>query len=116
VVCIEKRCGSILRSPNTNTLAAAFSDHWRPGLAAAFRDVSARNMVRDLPHCAIVEPCQVTLELPMTHSCKVEGAARGVPGTRPAAKPLERVIETVEPEFAAWARHTESLRRLCAIL
>jgi hypothetical protein len=74
VVCIEKRCGSILRSPNTTTLAAAFSDHWRLGLAAAFRDVSARNMIRDLPHCAIVEACQVTLELPMPHSCKVGGS------------------------------------------
>jgi transposase len=29
---------------------------------------------------------------------------------------LERVIETVEWEFAVWARHSESRRRLCAIL
>lgn len=29
---------------------------------------------------------------------------------------LERVIETVEWEFAAWARHSESLRRLCALI
>jgi transposase len=29
---------------------------------------------------------------------------------------LERVIETVEWEFAVWARHSEILRRLCAIL
>jgi transposase len=28
---------------------------------------------------------------------------------------LERVIEAVEMEFATWARHSESLRRLCAI-
>jgi transposase len=29
---------------------------------------------------------------------------------------LERVIETVEWELAAWACHTDSLRRLCAII
>jgi len=29
---------------------------------------------------------------------------------------LESVIETVEWEFAAWARHSDSLRRLCAII
>lgn len=29
---------------------------------------------------------------------------------------LERVVETVEWEFAAWARRSESLRRLCAII
>jgi len=29
---------------------------------------------------------------------------------------LERVIERVEWEFAAWARHSENLRRLCAII
>jgi transposase len=29
---------------------------------------------------------------------------------------LERVIETVEWEFAGWARHSDSLRRLCAII
>jgi transposase len=29
---------------------------------------------------------------------------------------LERVIETVEWDFAGWAHHSDSLRRLCAII
>lgn len=29
---------------------------------------------------------------------------------------LEQVIETVESEFGAWKQHSESLRRLCAII